>query len=166
VKQPGFSLLELLIAVVIIGLMAAAPRLLVKKPGSDWTSINEELNNLLSYARHEAILKNKVHRLSIKTSSIEVEEEFFDAEAHKTRFKAITSPYTDSRYSLPKNVQCTSLKLGKKNLFDEDEPYIYIATSGLVQEVELGFERADKEKTSRTFAAQPFLGIFTQKKEE
>ena len=69
VRKAGFSLLEILIVMVVVGILAtmAMPRLIRKGPSAKWEVVLNELNDLLHFTRQEAIATRKTYRLHFMT---------------------------------------------------------------------------------------------------
>lgn len=163
----AFSLVELLVVMFIIGLGASMvmPRLVRQPPNREWSAVTAELNNMLYFARQEAITSQKVHRLTFDEKKKEVRVEMLAGEKQpgKPVYQPVHSHYFTSRYELPEGIRFTSLKLGKKELFAENKGlgWCYIIPHGLVQDIQLSLERSDDEKLSKhMIKAAPFLGTF------
>lgn len=167
---PAFSLLEVLIVVFIIGVAASMvmPRLLRRSSAIEWTSIRDELNNMLYFARQESITSQKIHRLNFNRSErlITVEVEAGEKKPGEPLYEPVYSHYFTSRYELPEQLSLITLKLGKKELFSEHKGrgWCYVLPHGLVEDVALTIERTDKDETqTRTFTVGPFLGVFEER---
>lgn len=163
----AFSLMEIMIGLLIIGLGASmvVPRLLRRSPALEWPAIQQELNNVLYFARQEAITSQKVHRLTFaqKKRTIAVKIEDGEAKPGIPKFSPVYSTYFTTVYELPEQVTLEYVKLGKKELFGENKGIAscYVVPNGLIQDVVVGLVREDAGETSKkSFAAAPFLGTF------
>lgn len=162
----AFSLVEVLVVVFIIGLGASLvlPRLVRRPPDKEWPAVTAELNNMLYFARQEAITSQKVHRLTFDEKKNEVRvERLIGSTGGNDQYEPAHSFYFTSRYELPEGVRFVSLKLGKKNLFEQNkgQGWCYVIPHGLVQDVQLVLERSDEDKISKqTLNVAPFLGSF------
>lgn len=167
----GFSLLEILIALLIVGIAASfvMPRLVRRSPNTEWSHVHEEMNNMLYYARQEAITTQKIHRLVFdqkkKVCFVEVEDGK-DAKG-RAKFAASRSYYFTSSYDLPEQITLTSVVLKKKNLLAENkkrQAFCYVVPHGLVQNVTVMFERSgigdEAQAAHLKLRLEPFLGTF------
>lgn len=168
-RVPAFSLLEVLIVVFIIGVAASMvmPRLLRRSPAIEWRSVRDELNNMLYFARQEAITSQKIHRLTFNRPErvITVEVEAGEKKPGEPIYEPVYSHYFTSRYEVPEQLSLTRLRLGKKELFSEHKGrgWCYVLPHGLVEDIALTIERTDKDETQkRTFTVAPFLGVFEE----
>jgi len=64
----AFTMIELMVVVVLVGLMATMilPRMFRRSPAVEWPNILDEMNNLVSFARQEAISDQQNYRLLFK----------------------------------------------------------------------------------------------------
>lgn len=170
-KQEAFSLLEILVVVVVIGIMAtmALPRLGRKAPKTEWKNVIDEINNLVDYARQEAIANQNIYRLrfiSKKTSNdlvqVEIERDNPEKPGQKL-YEPIKSYYFKPVYKLPEVITIFAVYHGKTEQFAEnkDNAYCYIIPNGLVQEIFVHMERIIREEKSQmTLKMSPFFGKF------
>jgi Tfp pilus assembly protein FimT len=160
-----------MVVVVIIGIIAtiALPRLRNKTPGSDLTTVLDEFNNLVYYARQEAISNQKSYRLHFHTSktgqdTVQVEVEGNDMEKpEKKIWSPVRSAYFNPLYKLPETVTMQGVYLGKVEQLEENQQhaYCYIIAEGLVQEIMIHIlKTVEKKQTQVTFQVSPFLGKF------
>ena len=168
-KRRAFTLLELMIGLFIIGLGASmvVPRLLRRSPDTEWPALQEELNTMLCFARQEAIRTQKVHRLAFnkKQRTMIVEERDGDTEKGEPKFSLVSSLYFSTTYTFPGSVHIDTVKLGKKDLFEENKAsaWCYIVPNGLVQQIIITLVRDEQGKTEKkSFEAAPFLGVFAE----
>lgn len=171
-KKSAFTLVEILIVMVVIGAMATIiiPRLFRKEPRADFNFVLNELNDLVYFARQEAIATQKNYRLYFQSNKnapdfITVEQEQDDPEKpDKTIFKQVYSDYLQTRYDLHPSVKMIHFYQGKKEQFEENKgrAYCYVVPSGLVQDVIVHMSRIRDDNTEfkGTFKVEPFLGKF------
>ena len=171
VRNAGFSLLEILVVMFIIGLGASfvMPRLVRRAPNIEWPNVRDEMNNMLYFARQEAITTQKVHRLVFdqKKRVLTVQVDAGKDSKGKHRFTQTESMYFTSTYELPEQLSLRSVTMGKKQLLEESKDrkaYCYVVPHGLVQAVEVTFDRngiGDEErKAFMKIKVAPFLGSF------
>ena len=168
----GFTLLEVIVIIVIIGIMVTSfiPRLVRRPVSSDWKTILDDFNNLITFARQEAISHQKICRLFFKTKSdgsalVVVQKEQVDSENSSRKiFKDIHSEYFPTQYSLSEYVKIESLYYGKDNLLDnpgEHGPCCYVIPDGLVQDFLIRCKRIYNGREAKaSFKMNPFLGKF------
>ena len=163
-----------MVVMVVIGILATItlPRLTRKKPTSTWESITEEINNLVYYARQEAIAKYKNYRLHFKSNKyeqdlIEVEEENQDPEKpQKIIYNPVRSYYFNPKYLIPKNTNLEAFYIGKEEQFDENKgnSYCHVIPNGLVQEVLIHLSQEEDEESEKrsemSLKMSPFFGRF------
>ncbi len=166
-QSAAFSLIEIMIGLAIIGLGASVmmPRLLRRSPVVEWPALQQELNNILYFARQEAITTQKVHRLVLheKKKTITVEVIAGEEKPGVDRYIPAESNYFTSRYELPDSVRFGAVTLGKKNLFEENKgvAWCYIVPNGLIQQVSIQLLRDEGDGVqAKKFEAAPFLGTF------
>jgi prepilin-type N-terminal cleavage/methylation domain-containing protein len=176
-RRASFSLLEILIVVVVIGILATMtlPRLMRKPPESEWKTVLDELNNLVTYGRQEAIANKKVYRLhfisnrtSGDTVQVEVEKDNPEKPGEKI-FVTISSYYFKPIYKVPQEITIQGVYSGTKNEFEDSKgnAYCYIVPDGLVQEVTVQMDREIKgQKSSMKFMMIPFFGNFETHEKE
>lgn len=168
----AFTLIEIMIVAVVIATIAAVliPRIGGRKPGEKWTSVLDEMNNLVFYARQEAISKQKIYRLHFQTtkegkSTAQVEVEGPNPEKPgQTTFVPASSVYFKPLYNFPKVFKIKAVYHGHTEQFDEhnDHAYCYVIPDGLVQEVYVQLVKTPEEgkKEKKTFKIVPFFGRF------
>lgn len=158
-------MLEILIAILIIGIGASLvmPRLTRRAPSSEWSVVEDELNNLLYFARQEAITTQKVHRVAFdkRRRMIEVEVDVGEGKPGERLYEPARSTYVTSEYELPPGVDFVSLRRGKKDLFSERRGIGYCAVmpQGLIEQATLTLVREhNDDQSQRAFEIEPFLG--------
>ncbi|MBY0352947.1 prepilin-type N-terminal cleavage/methylation domain-containing protein [Candidatus Babeliales bacterium] len=171
-KKPyAFTLIEMLVVIVLIGIIATMtiPRLMRRSPSTEWPNIVDEMNNLVSFARQEAICTQRVHRLRIKAGKetptfVVVEDERTDPEnPQKKIYHQVASDFFETRYDLAQEIAVNAVFIGKRELFAQSrEAFCYIISDGLVQDVLLHLSRQEDKKVSQvSLKMNPFLGTFT-----
>jgi len=169
--RQAFTIIEIMLVVVVIGVVATlvAPRLIRRKPSAQWENVVEEINNLIYYARQEAIANYKNYRLHFKVtrediSIVQVELEQNDPEkAGRKLYSTIKSYYFNPQYELPKPISLLGVYHGKQNELDEQNQhaYCYVIPNGLVQATWVHLEKEEKGKKSQvTLQMLPFFGKF------
>src|ERR1700743_2498074 len=79
--KPAFSLIEILIAVVVIGIMTATiVQVTKRKPHDDWKYVVTQCNTLVSLARQQAIIDKSVYRISCSASSLDQDSMYIEKE--------------------------------------------------------------------------------------
>lgn len=165
----AFTLIELLLTIVVVGILAtmALPRLIRKDSTTKLETVTTELNNLLYYARQEAISKHKnfrLHFIAKKVHEVFVEMETEDPEKpSKSIFIPVKSFYFNPKYTFPKQIEIQAAYLGKTNMLEEnkDHAYIHVVPDGLVEEVIIHlFKKDGNEETRSSLKVLPFLGKF------
>ncbi len=168
----GFTLLEVMIMVVVIGVIAGLtlPRLMRRPPVTEWPHILGQLNDMIYFARQEAISDQTVYRLTFRSSekspdSIVIESQQDDPEKPgKKIFTPVWSEYFSTTYTLPPEVRFEAVYLGKVEQLDENKGigYCYVIHDGLVQDIMVHMRRiADGVEATGTFTVEPFMGTFT-----
>lgn len=170
-KHGAFSLVELMVVMVVIGILAtmALPRLAKKKPSTEWKNVLEEVNNLVYYARQEAISTQNTYRLhfqskktAVDTVQVELEGPDPQKPTHKI-YRTVRSHYFKPIYTFPEEITIHEVYHGKQKQFEENKnhAYCYVIPNGLVQEILVHLERTrNGEKSKVTFKMSPFFGKF------
>lgn len=170
-RSSGFTLLEMLVVITLIGFLATMvlPRLIRRPPSVEWPHILNDLNNLVFFARQEAISNYNVYRLRFKSLGkgldfvvVEIEKKHPE-KADQKIYERVFSPYFSTRYELSEHVSINAVYLGKEDLMSvhNGEGYCYVISDGLVQDVYVHLTRRYKGEESRaTFKMMPFLGEF------
>ncbi len=171
--RPAFSMLEILIVIFIIGLGAsiAMPRLMKRKPESDWPHVIDQLNNMLYFARQESVTQNKVYRLVFnkKKREAHVERESINEENRKKEYTPARSYYFTAQYEFPEEISFEKAMKGKKELFNDNKgiAYCYVIPSGLAEELAITLKRTGGgEEELKALDIEPFLGVFVERSEK
>lgn len=168
VVRKAFTLLEILVVMALIGVMTTfiLSQLSKRKPNMDWLAVTQEINNLLLFARQEAIASHKVHRLVFRSDLIFVEEELINKRGKATEYayRPVASLSASSRYELPAGITIDAVYAQKKDSFKEQggQAFCYIVPDGLIQPVKLFLTRVEPQQESKvTIQFQTFLGECT-----
>lgn len=177
--RAAFTFIEMMVVMALIGVMAAfvLPRFVHRTPTAEWPVIIDELNNLVTFARHEAIANHKIYRLTFTKDqqqkiTIDVQEENPDPEhPNKKVYPPATSDYFNPHYTFHESVLLKTLYNGKQKTLVEDEKgiaYCYIIPDGLTQDITLHLfhksnpvEKNQSEEKGVTIKLHPFAGVFT-----
>lgn len=172
-KREGnaFTLFEILAVLFIIAMASTyfIPRLVRRPPTVEWTIVVNELNNLVTFARQEAMAHRKNYRLTFhsapqQTDSVRIEQEFDDVEKPgRKKYQSVSSYYVKTIYELAPAVRLRAVYLAKQEMLSEQRGYAfcYIASSGMVQEVVVQLERKiDTVESFQTLKMNPFFGRF------
>ena len=171
-RRSGFTLLEILLVMVVIGVVATMtlPRLFRKKPQAKWETVLDEVNNLVSYARQEAISNQNIYRLHFQTTRaggyrVQVEVESDDPEKPTQKLYTPTkSYYFNPQYTFPKSITIQAVYHGREEQLSQNRQhaYCYVIPDGLVQEILIHLVRKEEdEKESKvSFQMAPFFGKF------
>ena len=171
VKAKAFTLLEILLVMVVIGIIATMtiPRLIRKDPSSNWESVTDEMNNLVYYARQEAISNQNVYRLHFKENDdgkniVQVEVEAIDKEhPDKKIYNPIKPYYFTPTYKFPESIEISAIYHGKEEELsgNRQHAYCYVISNGLVQETTIHLLRKENNKESKvSLKMLPFFGRF------
>ena len=161
----------MMVVMLLIGVFATVflPRMFRRSPAVEWKTIADELNNLVAFARQEAIANQKVYRLVFKRNpnaadTVSVEEEAPHPEKPgRVIYKSVSSYYFSTTYRLADAVKLKAVYLGKQEMFEElrGVAYCFVIHDGLVQDVLVQLERRiNNIETIASFKMNPFLGRF------
>jgi len=165
-------MIELLVVLLLIGVASSLflPRLFRRNPAASWTTILDEMNNLVFFARQEAIVNNRVYRVVFQSDpnpagldSIKVEEETDDPNKPSRKiFQPTFSYYMPTTYSFASVVKFKAIYQGKTNvLHDQNHAFCYIIPTGLVQDTWVQIVRKEgAAEIGSTYRMNPFLGRF------
>ncbi len=164
--RKAFTLFEVLVVLTLIGVLATIllPRLNLRKPNVQWKTVVCEINNLLLFARQEAITNHKNHRLVFRSDSVFVEDESINkSKTSELVYNPVSSLYAATRYDLPDAIKINAVYFNKKDLFQSKETqhqgHCYIVPDGLIQPVIIWLTRMENGEASKvTIKTQSFLG--------
>ena len=144
-KQPGISLIEIVIAIALIAIMAITIIPKFTRRGDEQTRILSDINLILRVAYINALITGKVHRLlfNLKSSTMFLQKE------HDKNFVSVYISYMPSKTtwnSAYKIVQF--LVKGKDEIITgagaaTSEVWFFIMPDGLAQEVTITFSNED-----------------------
>jgi prepilin-type N-terminal cleavage/methylation domain-containing protein len=167
----AFTFLEMLVVLFLIGIVTTIflPRLTRRAPKVEWANVLDDLNNLVFFARQEAIANQRVHRIVFKAGqnvpdSAYIEQELDDPEkpGHKI-YQSVSSYYFSTVYRFADAIKIKAVFSGKQNMFDEQRglAFGYIIPDGLVQDISVQLTRKIEHiETGGTYRISPFLGKF------
>ncbi len=170
--RSAFTLIEMMVVIGIMAFMAAIiiPRLAFRTPQAEWPTILADLNDIVFFARQEAISTQKVHRIVFKISAdqldtVFVEEELDDPEKPGRKIYSPTSFYFSTKYTFHESVKIKAFFNGKYESLAENkgEGYCYVIPDGLVQDILIHVVRKNKENGTEipvSFTLSPFFGKF------
>jgi prepilin-type N-terminal cleavage/methylation domain-containing protein len=170
-KHNAFTLLEILIVMVVIGFMATiiSPWLFQKKPEATWDAVLDEVNDLVYFARQEAISNQITYRLFFRSNKEEpdfvvVEREEDNPEKPGSKiYKQVFSEYVNTRYTFPPNIKMQAFYVRREESFSEnkDNAYCYVISNGLVEDAIIRITRVvDGAEQRASFKMAPFFGKF------
>lgn len=142
-NRSGFSLIEIMVAILIIGLMAAIviPNLGRKKPEYERKQFLGHLNALVRLAAQQASATGKLHRLYFDFErnkvSVEVKAEGKNDKGEQA-FKPMKSAYLRSSLTWPKYYRVENFSIEGKDEGSADTKrtvWFFIMPDGLAQEV-------------------------------
>lgn len=176
--NPAFTLFEILVVITIMVVMAATiiPRMRNRVPKAEWSTILIDLNNLVFFARQDAIAKQGVRRLMFKQNTnqqadtVIIQEEVDDPEHQgKKLWRQVKSDLAKTKYMFHESIRLNGFYHNGKRQDDfEDqrgEGHCYILTDGLVEDVIVQLVRKVRnEKTEyvESFIMSPFFGTFSR----
>lgn len=167
----AFTLLEIMVVMFIIGILATMvpPRIVRKKPEAQWETVLDELNNIVYYARQEAIARKKIYRINFHavrtdrdTVQVELEGEGPEKPGRKV-YELVKSYYFNPVYKFPEEIRIEAIYQDKKEQLEEnnDHGYCYVIPDGLVQEIFVHLIKTEDERQQKmTVKMLPFLGRF------
>lgn len=169
--QVAFTLLEILVVITIIGIIIAliVPRLAHHPPQAEWSTILNDLNDVVYFARQAAISDQKVCRLLFKSNqnspdTVTIQEEADDPERPgKKIYTAISSHFFNTTYTFHESVKLKAVYHGKVEEFADNkgQGFCYIIHDGLVQDILIHLVRKDKNvEMPASLKIMPFFGKF------
>ena len=156
---------------VVIGVMATiiTPWLRKKEPSSELPAILAEFNDLIVFARQEAISNQKIYRVVFQSNpvepdfvKIEIEQDNPEKPGEKI-YNQIFSEYFNTKYDLPSSVRMKAFYKDKKNEFEENkgQGFCFIIPNGLVEPIMIQISKTlDENLIAVTFRMEPFKGEF------
>ena len=146
--KAGFTLLEILVAVAIIGLTAAIviPAFTRRGPEYARREAIAKLNALTNFAWRNALIDNKIYSIKFdfptgQPSIISVEVETGTYKDGKPEFQPVERSYTDTEFEWPEHLEIRQFFLEKVDELYRKIKSIYflIMPDGLTQDVIINF---------------------------
>jgi len=170
-SRSAFTMIEIMVVIFLVGILATIvfPRAMRKEPQADWKTILEDMNNLVFFARQEAIANQRMYRLAFHSVTtgpdfVIVEEERQDPEKPKQKiYVPATSYYFTPRYVFHPAIKIKAFFRGKKDVLEDQKGrgYCHVISDGLVEDALIHMTRKiDNEETGGTFKMMPFFGKF------
>jgi prepilin-type N-terminal cleavage/methylation domain-containing protein len=171
IARRAFTMIEMMVVIFLIGLVATItiPRLAYKSPHAEWKMVLDDLNNLVIFARQEAISNQKIYRLTFSPNgknpdTVSVEVEGQDPEKlNKKVYSPVTGFYLNTRYEFHPSIKLKAFYHGKKEQMNsgEGDTHCYIVPDGLVQDILIHMSKIENNlETKSTFKMLPFYGKF------
>lgn len=171
IAHRAFTMIEMMVVIFLIGLAATItiPRIAYKSPQAEWKIVLDDLNNLVIFARQEAISNQKIYRLTFKPNgskpdTVTVEVEGQDPEKpQKKTYIPVPGFYLNTQYELHPSIKLKALYHGKKEQINsgDGDIHCYIIPDGLVQDVVVHMSKIENKIESKvTFRMMPFYGKF------
>lgn len=178
-KKPGFGLLEILIALAIIGALVslAVPNYIRQQAGYERKKFVTSLNALMSEALQQALVTEKIERIKFdfknRIITMEQEGDGYDDEGKKI-FKPVLLHYVDTKYRWPETFDFKQFFVNRQDEMmargvhgNTDTVWFYIMPSGMGQEVIINIldakdEAVDKDGTEISLVLNPFTLQFRE----
>lgn len=148
-SRSGFTLIEIMVAILIIGLMAAivVPRLRTVAPDQKRKDFIAQLNGLVQFAWQRALTSGKVHRIFFDFDKKEIHvESVADKKDGKSEpeYEKVDRAYLKTSMDIPDNLEIVNFFI--EHAGDEmrksgttDNVWFFIVPDGLTQEVTINF---------------------------
>lgn len=171
IARRAFTMIEMMVVIFLIGVVAtiAIPRLAYKAPQAEWNTVLDDLNNLVIFARQEAISNQKVYRLTFnqngkRPDSVVIEREGVDPEkVGKKIYTSVDSYYLKTRYEFHPSIKLRAFYQGKREQINsgDGDTHCYIIPDGLAQDVLIHLSKIENNVESKvSFKMMPFCGKF------
>jgi prepilin-type N-terminal cleavage/methylation domain-containing protein len=168
----AFTFIEMMVVIMLIGILASImiPRFATREPKADWSTVIDELNNLVFFARQEAIANQHVYRLTLtnipgRPINVIVQEEKINPEKPGRIYVPTFSYYFKPDYTLHESISLKAFFNGREKILsegDKGQAYCYVIPEGLVQETTIQLVRRDANgEHGVTLSMMPFYGTFT-----
>jgi len=164
-------MMEMMVVIFLIGILASImlPRMARRAPQTEWKTILDDLNNLVFFARQEAMANQRVYRLAFRSvttgaDSVAVEEERPDPEKPQQKiYTPVSSYYFTPSYTFHDSIKIKAFYKGRKDVLEEEKgrAYCYVIPDGLVEDVLIQLtHKSENEETGGSFKMMPFFGKF------
>jgi len=158
-KKSGFSLLELLVAIAILGLLATVviPNLTTSKPKEEREKFIASLNSLVGFAWQNAIMTKKAQKVEFHFGKkiINLFETTGQTDKYgKLSWQPIKRAYIKTLLKIPEQLELKNFYVEMKDLSGTigktGEGWFFISPGGISQEVVLNFfDSKDKIRTKK-----------------
>lgn len=160
INKPGFTLLELVVAVAIIALIVVAvvPRFDRGLPLRRRQAFTQELNALLGLGWQQALTLNRVHRVTFnfEKGDIALQVERDDGATSKKVFNDSDVPYVATAVALPTDYEIKNFyieghdEMQRSSSRKTKSAYFFIVPEGLVQSVVINaIDKSDLDEQGR-----------------
>jgi prepilin-type N-terminal cleavage/methylation domain-containing protein len=178
-NKPGFSLLELLVVMVIIGSISAMIGRIVlhRPPAREWPHLLSQINSIAAAAQQEINATGILCRLKIthtaqggticaeRMSSQEIPLDQPERIVAEATFEPLPRSIITTSFDLPPGITLQHVSTSQEQTDQEKEKkiwYCYLMPNGCAQDCALTLQRIEQGKrSSKTFRMQPFIGLFT-----
>lgn len=145
-NKTGFTLIELMLAMVIMGIMAALilPTLQQLQPQSTQREFARRFNELCALSWQHALTSQRVHRIMFdlkkRRMSIEVESAQPETLQKEPTFEPLTINYARTDYTWPQSIAIRQFYINGTERLQQigvktDSVWFYIVPDGLTQDV-------------------------------
>jgi Tfp pilus assembly protein FimT len=167
----AFTFLEMVVVLLLIGVIATVfiPKISRRSPTAEWSNVLDDLNNLVFFARQEAISNQRVYRLVFQSrqnapDTVRVEQENDDPEKPGRKiYTPVSSYYFSATYQFSDQLKLKAVYSGKYDTLAEQRgnAFCYVIPDGLVQDIAVQItRRIDSVETGGTYRMNPFFGKF------
>lgn len=174
-KQSGFTIIELLLVIIIIGILSSTlvPLLKTKNPRYERKLFLARLNALMQLAWQRAVVMNSVIRVMFDVSkkTIVLEQQVQQTGKAEPSFTPIKQSYISSSLLIPSSLLIKKFFIEGSNEMDRVDKntaqvWFYIVPRGLAQQVEINAIDISNIKNKKTeffnIRINPFTGRFAE----